>query len=472
MKWRLLLCGGVGLFWDAGLSAQQARKDTISGGGCQVELDNVDRNGVTVETVPGVKNHFAGGHVRMHCRGQKVFMSSDSVASYQGNVFQWIGTVKYRDTSVTMEADFGTYYKDGERWEWRGNVHYTNLKNRSKLQGPSVDYYRKVVRIRDTTEVYAVQRPTIEYAVDDSVGKPAEPYIIIGDRVRMKGNDRVWAGGTVTIDRSDLLGRGDSLFLDTGKGNKGSLINHASMRRVASDSFTLTGERINLRLWQKELNYVAALGNGHLVNGTLDMVGDTIGLDIEAKKLQRTIAWGKKVRPHAHSADYDIDADSLVFDTPDQALREARAFRRAWLGTKPDSATGKRDWMSGDTVVARFEQHDSAGTKRTALKQLEARTGAKSFYRIADGKAKSDEKTKPAVDSMKALVPPDSVKKPSINYTRADFILVTMLSGDSTGVETVFSRGKVDGIHVQPAAPKKAKTDSTKADSVRTRKTP
>ena len=49
-------------------------------------------------------------------------MQSDSVAAYGGNVVQFIGHVKYRDSTLTMDADRGTYYKSGERWEARGNV--------------------------------------------------------------------------------------------------------------------------------------------------------------------------------------------------------------------------------------------------------------------------------------------------------------------------------------------------------------
>src|SRR2546430_10301982 len=78
-------------------------------------------------------------------------------------------------------------------------------------------YYRIVKGIRDTMEMYASARPTIDYrssAPPDS----AEPYVIVADRVRFKGNDRMWGGGKVTIDRSDVAARGDSMQLDQAAG--------------------------------------------------------------------------------------------------------------------------------------------------------------------------------------------------------------------------------------------------------------
>ena len=96
----------------------------------------------------------------------------------------------------------------------------------STVISASLDYYRAVKGVRDTTEMYAVSRPRIEYfardsadsarAPADSAGRTrAEPYVIVADRVRIKGDDRIWAGGKVTVDRSDFAARGDSLRLDT-----------------------------------------------------------------------------------------------------------------------------------------------------------------------------------------------------------------------------------------------------------------
>ena len=71
---------------------------------CTFQIDNVDRQGAVTETPAGT-NYFAGGNVQLSCRGTQISMASDSVAAYAGNVIQFIGHVKYRDSTLTMDAD-------------------------------------------------------------------------------------------------------------------------------------------------------------------------------------------------------------------------------------------------------------------------------------------------------------------------------------------------------------------------------
>jgi hypothetical protein len=423
------------------------------GSRCTFQIDNVDRQGSVVETANGT-NYFAGGNVRLSCRGTQITMQSDSVAAYGGNVVRFIGRVKYRDSTLTMDADNGVYYKAGEKWEARGHVTTQNLSTGSSLEGPSLDYYRVVKGVRDTLEMYAIGRPKITYATADSNGKAAEPYIIVGDRVRFKGNDRIFAGGKVTIDRSDFAARGDSLRLDTGAGSDGTLIGGPpSLRGLGADSFSVGGTRIDLKLERRELTYLLARGNAHAVSRDWDLVADTIGLDINNRKLEQTLAWGKKIRPLATSPTYAMKADSLALDTPGQRLKEVRGFGSAWLGGTVNTAIKDRDWMRGDTIVAHFTPKDSAGKVQSRLAQIDARHGAQSYH--IDNNAK---------------VP----TRPSINYARGDAITVTMRNaGDSSGVDRVDVRGKVDGVQLEAATdstPAGADSTGARPDSTRARR--
>jgi hypothetical protein len=395
---------------------------------CVFQIDNVDRQGNVSETGQGT-NYFAGGNVRISCRGQQITMQADSLAAYGGNVIQFIGNVKYRDSTLTMDADRGTYYKAGERWEARGRVLTNNLRTGSKLTGPALDYFRVVKGVRDTLEMYATGRPRIEYTTSDPGAKPAEPYLIVADRVRMRSNDRIWAGGKVTIDRSDFSARGDSLRLDTGKGNDGTLVGgNPIMRGLGRDSFNVQGRRLDLRLNRRELTYVTAKGSGHAVSKEWDLVADTIGLDLKNRRLEQTLAWGDSTRPYATSPAYAMRADSLALDTPGQQLKEVRGFGAAWLGGTIDARTKQRDWIRGDTVVAEFVQRDSAGARQAALSRITARKSAQSFH----------------LDPSQKY--PD---RPSINYARGDVIVMTMKQGVRTGVDRVDIRGQVDGIQLE-----------------------
>jgi hypothetical protein len=413
---------------------------------CVFQITNVDRQGAVVETPQGT-NYFAGGNVQLRCKGSQVTMQSDSVAAYGGNVVHFIGNVKYRDSTLTMDADNGTYYKNGEKWEARGKVSTNNLRTGSKMTGPALDYYRVVKGVRDTLEMYSTGRPRIEYGTADPGVKPDEPYIIVADRVRLKGNDRLWAGGKVTIDRSDFAARGDSLRLDTGKGSDGTLIGgDPVMRGLGRDSFNLTGRRLDLKLNRRELTYVIAKGKGHAVSKEWDLVADTIGLDLKNRRLEQTLAWGDSTRPYATSPAYAMRADSLALDTPGQQLKEVRGFGTAWLGGTIDARTKQRDWMRGDTVVAQFVQRDSAGTRRAALSRIVARKGAQSFHLDPSPKF------------------PD---RPSINYARGDVIVMTMKQGVRAGVDRVDVRGQVDGVQLEASdAPATADSLSPRTDSL------
>jgi hypothetical protein len=396
---------------------------------CVFQIDNVDRQGAVNETPTGT-NYFAGGNVRLSCRGTQISMQSDSVAAYAGNVVQFIGNVHYRDSTLTMDADQGTYYKVGERWEARGHVDTHNLRNGSTLTGPSLDYYRVVPGVRDTLEMYAIGRPKISYVEADSAGgRKLEPYLIVADRVRFKGNDQIWAGGKVTVDRSDFAARSDSMRLDTGAGSDGTLIGgEPILRGIGADSFRLTGKQIDLALQQRELSKVTAEGQGHAVNRDWDLTADTIAIDLKTRKIERTLAWGATTRPYAVSTSYAMRADSLALDSPGQLLKEVRGYRKAWLGGAMDSATKERDWMKGDTVIAHFTPSDSAGRKRAVLSRIEARAAAQSYH--LDKNAKSP-------------------RRPSINYARGDAIVVTMKNTADGGVERVDIHGKVDGIQLE-----------------------
>jgi hypothetical protein len=417
---------------------------------CVFQINNVDRQGSVKETSGGT-NYFAGGNVQLSCKGLQITMRADSVAAYGGNVVHFIGNVQYRDSTLTMDADKGTYYKNGEKWEARGRVTTNNLKTGSKLTGPALDYFRVVRGVRDTLEMYATGRPRIEYTSSDPGVKPGEPYIIVADRVRLKGNDRLWGGGKVTIDRSDFAARGDSLRLDTGKGSDGSLVGgNPIMRGLDRDSFNLTGRRLDLRLNRRELTYVIAKGNGHAVSKDWDLVADTIGLDLKNRRLEQTLAWGDSIRPNATSPTYAMKADSLALDTPGQQLKEARGFGAAWLAGTVDNRTKQRDWIRGDTVVAQFVQRDSAGTKRASLNRIVARKSAQSFHLDPDQRY------------------PD---RPSISYARGDMIVMTMKQGVQTGVDRVDVRGQVEGIQLEATDLKPAADSLTpRRDSLSTQR--
>ncbi len=429
MRRRLALTAALGAVPAAGLAQAPAAQP------CRVQIVSVGDTGRRVEA-NGQTSYYAGGGVRLRCLGQNVTMESDSVVAYASGDVEFIGRMRYRDSTMSVDADRVTYRKTGERWEARGNVLSRSVTSGSTIRGPSVDYLRSAAGVRDTFEVFATGRPHVDYFARDSAGERPEPYVILADRLHAFGEDRVWGGGRVTIDRSDIAARADSIRLDTGTGNDGTLVGHPMFRGLGADSFTVTGTRIDFALAGRQVRSVRAGDHAHAIKGEWDLVADTILIGVAQHTVESMFAWGRGTRPRAVGARYEVRGDSLAFDTPRQVLTEARAFGTAWVGGAVDSATGNRDWMQGDTVVATFARRDSAGKSRTALDVVRARHGARSFH-----EAKSN---RPG-------------RGPSLSYVRGDTITLTMKKDGPEGVERVDVAGHADGVQLEPGEADRAR---------------
>ena len=111
-----------------------------------------------------------------------------------------------------------------------------------------------------------------------------------------------------------------------------------------------------------------------------------IDLRIANDLMQRAIAFGPG-RARANSSSQTIVADSIDIRMPDQRLSELFAIRGAAAEGRPDSLkfiTDTTDWLSGDTIIARFDTVPSRDTANSVqLKTLIAHGGARSYYHLA-----------------------------------------------------------------------------------------
>ena len=426
------------------LAQQPAKADTArpQGRPCQVAIDSVGHYGRQTVGTAGDTNYFAGGGVLAHCNGTGTTFASDSVAWYSSQRrFDMIGRVKIRDTSLALDANLAYYYLREERLEAHNNVVAKNRVNGSTLRGPNLNYLRAAPGIRDTLEMFATQRPTIDFRGQADSG---EPYVIVGDRVHFRGNDRMWAGGNVTVDRSDLAAQADSMAVDQTAG-RSVLIGKPKVQGKGARSYTLVGRRIELLQQGRELKRVDALGAGQAFGTDWHLTADTIRLGIANSKLQQAFAWGDSSRPHAVSTLQTIQSDSLALDVPDEVLTEARGFRRAYSTSKRDSTSGpaETDWIAGDTITAHWVQApDSTGHTKAQLQRLVARGSARALTHHYDAK--------------------DKTQPPAIDYSRGRQIAITMI-GDK--VDRVLVSGQADGVHLTPRPPVDTTKKKTAADS-------
>ena len=448
------------------LQGVAATQDTASGRPCRVAVDSMGHY-AEIPNRDGTKTLHGGGGVLAHCAGTNSTISADSFAHYSAlGRLDLMGRVQIRDTGLALDARFVSYYLRDERLEAHNNVVAVNRRTGSVLRGPNLKYWRAAKGVRDTVEMYATQRPTVEYRQSqspDSGGGGQEPYVIVGDRLRFKGDDRMWAGGKVTIDRSDFASRSDSMMLDQTTGF-GVLVGKPSVegRGPAAPGqprtgYTLVGTRIELGLAQREVRQVKALGHGKATGEDWTLTADTIDLRIANRQLQQTFAWGDSARPHAISALYTILSDSLAIDSPGEVLTESRAFRKAFSTARRDSTTppNQTDWVRGDSITIRFAQQTDSATKRqhSRLRELVARGSARALTHHPE---KSDS-TK--ADTTKAAL------GPAINYSRGQVITLTMLRDR---IDRIVVAGKADGVHLEPRPAivadslKRAPPDSTR----------
>lgn len=443
----LCLLGGAVLATAPAVAAQQRAERR-----CRLEVLNVDREGSRDERLAGNVNYFAAGNVRLRCINQPIFLQGDSLESYNAQVIRLITGTQYRDDDVTIDADTLTYQKASELLQARGNVRIVNRASGSTLEGPYVDYHRAVAGVRDVSETVALQRPTVRYRVERATGDTADPspYVIVADGLRGRGSSHLTGWGNVTVDRDSLAGRGDTLVYRQGDEDTAVLIGQpAMMTRSGTDSVQVTGRQVELVLEGEALRGVRAFGEGHVTGAVGEIIADSTALAFEEGELVRTLAWDRANRARVLAEGYDVRGDSVAIDTPGERLRELRVFERGILvepvdstampteepvdslAASPDTAglADIRNTMTGNRITARFTDHDSAGTVTTRLVDIVAIGSATSLF------ARQVER--------------DGRRSPTINYTRADTIVVVMKTGDSTGVSEVRAFGHVDGVQLE-----------------------
>jgi hypothetical protein len=391
----------------------------------------------------GNQNSFWGGGILAHCIGQGNTLIADSAEYYgaQGMLYL-IGNVHYNEPRLTVDSHTMTYYQNDDHLHAEGNVVAVS-SNSSTLRGPLAEYYRSTPQ-RPLARMFAPQRPTVSLVQKDTTGKgrPPDTAYVVANQIAMEGDSLVYASGRVQITRPDLLATGDSAFLDSGR-DFARLMRGPSVKGVGAHTFTLTGGIIDVFSKNKQVERVVATPNGHALSQDLELVADSIDLRVAGNRLQRAMAWGK-TRAHAISPERETLADSIDAIMPDQRVREVRALRKAYAESNPDSGvvSKQRDWMSGDTIVARFDSIPATDTSsKPRIRQIVALGDARSFYQMKNSKGPANE--------------------PSVNYVRGRMIEIDF---EDRKVATVTVIDKATGVMVEPAAepvPVKATTPAT-----------
>jgi hypothetical protein len=412
---------------------------------CDLDFVNKPGNPAQIrQDASGKYTTYLGGGITAHCIGQGNTLTADSAEYYEseGRLYL-VGRVHYTEPRATVDSRTMTYYQNDDHLHAEGDV-VAVMSNGSTLRGPSADYYRSTPQ-RPLARMFATGRPTVTLVQKDTTGRgrPPDTAHVVANQINMVGDSLVYAGGRVQITRPDLVATGDSAFMDSGN-DFARLMREPSVKGTGARTFTLTGGVIDVYSHNRQVERVVATPSGHALSQDLELVADSIDLRVQNNQLQRAIAWGK-TRAHAVSPDREIIADSIDAIMPGQRVREVRALRKAYAESNPDSGvvSTQRDWMSGDTIVARFDSLAAADTSsKPKIREITAEGNARSFYQMKSSKGPANE--------------------PTVNYVTGRIIDIIF---EDRKVATVTVIDRATGVMVEPETASTAKPAANPAST-------
>jgi lipopolysaccharide export system protein LptA len=449
MTHRYLLVIAAAALAGSALKAQQPTACEFTG--------SPSRPAVAIRLPSGQYNSFAGGGVVVRCPSRQVVLRADSVELYgdEQRVFM-VGNVDYNEPRLKLTSDQLTYFAPDERIVASGRVNAT-LPSGSRLVGPYAEYRRAAPRVRAVSEMTATSRPSVTLvegtvARRDSAAARGDtarpPTVVTANTIFVRNDSLIHGSGRVDIRRPDLVASGDSVFLDSGREFM-RLLRTPRIEGRRDRPYTLAGQIIDVYSRSRQLERVVARGRGSAVSQDMTLTADTIELRVQNDLLQGAVAWGPG-GARAVSPTQTITADSITASMPGQRVQTVTASRRAYAEAQPDTVrvrTTEKDWLRGDTIVARFDttvttRTDTARSGRPEIKQLVASGEASSFYHM------------PPADS--------AASEPAINYVTGDRIVVAF---DSQRVARVTVAGQRSGLYLEPADSVSARTTPPPAGS-------
>lgn len=303
-----------------------------------------------------------------------------------------------------------------------------------------------------------------EVAPADTV--PPTPYVVVSDRMLIEGSGSFVAVGDVEIERDSLFAWADSTAYD-GEGGGLDLIGSA---RVESETFEMSGETILMGAPGAAESRVEARRSAHLIGDDLEITSALILIFLRDDALDRLVATPirgtdaepdsiDRERPWAVVETFELTADSLDVVAPSQRVERVFAAGRARsVSSAGDSLNvellpeeARSDWLEGDTIVVTFEPAvDGAEEEDMTVRQVVARIGARSLYRLPP----NDSTAVPGTDP------------PAVHYVTGQEITIRMEEGQVAGMEVI---GQTRGIHLEPLPRRPvARTDSLVVDSLAT----
>jgi lipopolysaccharide export system protein LptA len=249
---------------------------------------------------------------------------------------------------------------------------------------------------------------SVEVAAGDSVRAEPRPFDLVADRIVLRGESYLRAGGTVEVTQDSLRAYADSLEYRQASG----MLELRREARLESGAFILSGLEVDLILPDQDIREVQARTDAELQSTDVDMTAPQIRLYLTEGSLDRLVAvdWAvlppdstdetgeggapsegeeaepgpplvlseviaaaerrdslgpdslAALRPRAEAEDFVLRADSIEVMAPGQVLDQVVATgaargestARDSLNTALTPDALRADWIEGDTIIADF----------------------------------------------------------------------------------------------------------------------
>ena len=327
------------------------------------------------------------------------------------------------------------------------------------------------------------------------------PYDITAESFRFEGRRYFHAGGQVEIVRDSMQAFGDSLDYD----QQGGVMVVLGGARFEGQGYTLTGATISVTPSSSQSEEIVAREDAHLTGRQVDMRAPAIRLFVDGGNVDRLVALAEVpplpganeeqevdtrglspgdaqrarelagaagegddpqaepdslLRPVVVAQDFELTGDSIEVKSPGQRLDQvvAAGDARAESADGDSLRTGalppvaRRDWMVGDTIIARFgPSSDSAAAadpppadSTPRLETLTAIGNARSLYRMFSS------------DTTEVGAEP----RPALHLVEGEEITIHLEGREVVNMDVV---GQTEGWHFEPLPPDSAAVDSAGA---------
>lgn len=418
---------------------------------CEIVITGVARGRDTtrvrsVVTGTGGRNMYIGGIVDATCAGQGNRLLADSAEHFtERGLLILYHNVRYTEPRMTMTSDRMFYYTNEERIVAEGDVEGRTASG-TRFRGPQFEYFRAKPAVRDEPYWIATGRPFVRMsptetrsATDPAPANASDSTDLTANRVYSRNDSLVWASGAVVIEREDMRATADSAYLDNGI-EFARLLRDPTITGKGERPFRLDGVVIDSWSRDRVLQRVVAADSAQALSDSLTLRADTIDLRMSDQRIERIHSWGG--RATADGPAQRIESDSMDIRMPGQALEEVRAVGTAQAWSRVDTSrivTAERDWIAGDTIVARFEQvADSAGAESSRMREVTATGSARAFYQV------------PPSGGVRGV--------PNLSYNRGRVIHVRFEAGE---MSTVTVTDRASGIYLEAPAVRPPAADTS-----------